>query len=132
MPVTFWDLLQHYCDDTGATEAAVQRKARLNHGTFIAWRARGVPALPKVEVVVALADTLRVDYEELVRALLVSAEYLPAGVARARAGDVSSAPLAARPGSSRGRRLRAEQDAAAQGSQEPGPQESGPQESGDA
>ncbi|GEP33486.1 hypothetical protein NSZ01_12540 [Nocardioides szechwanensis] len=122
MPVTFWDLLQHYCDDTGATEAAVQRKARLNHGTFTAWRARGVPALPKVDVVVALADTLRVDYEELVHALLVSAEYLPAGVARARAraGDLSTVPTAARPGSSRGRRLREEQDAAAtQGSQDP-------------
>lgn len=112
MPVTFWDLLQDYCDDTGATEAAVQRKARLNHGTFTAWRARGVPALPKVDVVVALADTLRVDYEELVHALLVSAEYLPAEVARARV-DVADLPTAARRGSSRGRRLREEQDAAA-------------------
>lgn len=112
MPVTFWDLLQDYCDDTGATEAAVQRKARLNHGTFTAWRARGVPALPKVDVVVALADTLRVDYEELVHALLVSAEYLPAEVARARV-EVSALPTAARRGSSRGRRLREEQDAAA-------------------
>jgi len=117
--VTFWELLQHYCDDTGATEAAVQRKARLNHGTFTAWRARGVPALPKVDVVVALADTLRVDYEELVHALLVSAEYLPAEVARARVSEDVSTPTAARPGSSRGRRLREAQDAAAQGSQDP-------------
>ncbi|MCD4532673.1 hypothetical protein LRP67_01035 [Nocardioides sp. cx-169] len=117
MPATFWELLQHYCDDTGATEAAVQRKARLNHGTFTAWRARGVPALPRVDVVVALADTLRVDYEDLVRALLVSAEYLPAEVARARASgpvsDRAEAPTAARAGTSRGRRLREEQDDAA-------------------
>lgn len=113
MSVTFWDLLHHYCDDTGATEAAVQRKAGLNHGTFTAWRARGVPALPRVDVVVALADTLRVDYEELVDALLVSAEYLPAAVARARAGEVAPVATAARRGSSRGRRLREEQDAAA-------------------
>jgi hypothetical protein len=119
VPVTFWDLLQHYCDDTGATEAAVQRKARLNHGTFTAWRARGVPALPRVDVLVALADTLRVDYEELVHALLVSAEYLPAEVARARA-DLPDAPMAARRGSSRGRRLREEQDTAAtEGSPDP-------------
>lgn len=129
MSATFWELLQHYCDDTGATEAAVQRKARLNHGTFTAWRARGVPALPKVDVVVALADTLKVDYEDLVRSLLVSAEYLPAGVARARAADLArddeqrSASLAARPGSSRGRRLRDEQDAAATG--HPGHPEAG-------
>ncbi|WP_134741119.1 hypothetical protein [Nocardioides sp. 503] len=115
MSTTFWELLQHYCDDTGATEAAVQRKAGLNHGTFTAWRARGVPALPKVEVVVALADALKVDYEDLVGALLVSAEYLPAHVARARADEAGGArrALAARPGVSRGRRLRDEQDDAA-------------------
>jgi hypothetical protein len=116
---TFWELLQHYCDDTGATEAAVQRKAGLNHGTFTAWRARGVPALPKVDVVVALADALKVDYEDLVHALLVSAEYLPGAVARRRVGELAGPrgadrpALAARPGTSRGRRLRDEQDAAA-------------------
>jgi hypothetical protein len=124
--VTFWDLVQHYCDDTGATEAAVQRKAGLNHGTFTAWRARGVPALPKLDVVLALADTLRVDYEDLVRSLLVSADYLPEDAARTRARDLAggdrarSGLVAARRGSSRGRRLREEQDAAAtEGSQEP-------------
>ncbi|WP_193606722.1 hypothetical protein [Nocardioides lijunqiniae] len=115
MSTTFWELVESYCDDTGATEAAVQRKAGLNHGTFTAWRARGVPALPKVDVVVALADALKVDYEDLVRALLVSAEYLPAQVARARADGLAAdrPALAARSGRSRGRRLREEQDAAA-------------------
>ncbi|WP_193611158.1 hypothetical protein [Nocardioides lijunqiniae] len=115
MSTTFWELVESYCDDTGATEAAVQRRAGLNHGTFTAWRARGVPALPKVDVVVALADALKVDYEDLVRALLVSAEYLPAQVARARADGLAAdrPALAARSGRSRGRRLREEQDAAA-------------------
>lgn len=126
--VTFWDLLKRYCDDTGATESAVLRKADISHGTFTAWRNRGVPALPRVDVSLALADALKVPYEELVRALLVSAGHLPEVAARALAEELridhaahSHAAREDKTGApSRGQRRRRGLDSLGEENQDPG------------
>lgn len=81
--MSLWTLVANYCDETGATEAAVMRKAGLNKGTFSAWRARGVPALPHRAHVIGLAEALRVDYETVIMAILHDAKYLPESAARA-------------------------------------------------
>lgn len=82
MPVTIWDLITAYRDETGATEAWIMRKAGLNKGAFTAWRKRGVPVLPERPVLFALAETLRVDYETVVLAMLHAGKYLPEEEAR--------------------------------------------------
>lgn len=73
--MTIWELIQQYCDDTGATEAAVQRKALLNKGTFSAWRRRGVPALPTHAQILGLAHALKTPYETVLEALIESTNY---------------------------------------------------------
>lgn len=83
--MSFWDLLQAYRDETGASEAWVMRRAGLNKGAFTAWRARGIPALPDHDQLVALSDVLRVDYTVLLEAVLRDTNYLPEQVARQQA-----------------------------------------------
>lgn len=73
---SLWDLVEHYCNDTGATEAAILRKADLNKGTFAAWRKRGIPTLPARDQLVRLAAVLKVDYETLLVAVLHDVGYL--------------------------------------------------------
>lgn len=75
--VSMWKLIQTYCDDTGATEASILRRAGLNKGTFSAWRARGVPELPGRDQIMALADAIKVDYATLLEGILYDAQYLP-------------------------------------------------------
>lgn len=82
MPMSIWVLIQDYIDQTGATEASIQRRAGLNKGTFTAWRARGVPALPAREHLIGLADALHVDYETALSAILHDCSYLPEQAAR--------------------------------------------------
>ena len=77
MGMSFWDLLQAYRDDSGASVAWVMRRAGLNSGTFSAWRARGIPALPKREHLEALAGVLRVEYATLLEAVLRDIGYAP-------------------------------------------------------
>lgn len=81
--MSIWKLLQDYIDETGATEASVLRRADLNKGTFTAWRARGVPTLPSQWQLVGLANALHRPYEEVLRAVLHDAKYLPDEVATA-------------------------------------------------
>lgn len=82
MPVTIWDLITAYRDETGATEAWIMRKAGLNKGAFTAWRKRGVPVLPDRPTLFRLAETLRADYETVVMAMLHAGKYLPESIAR--------------------------------------------------
>lgn len=77
MSRTFWQMLQDYLDDTGATEASVMRRAGLNKGAFAAWRRRGIPALPEPGQLVRLARAVKVDYEELLNAILHETGHLP-------------------------------------------------------
>lgn len=74
---TFWRMLQDYLDDTGATEASVMRRAGLNKGAFAAWRRRGIPALPGPTEMVRLARALKVDYEDLLQAILHETGHMP-------------------------------------------------------
>lgn len=83
--VTFWDLVQAYRDETGASEAWIMRRAGLNKGAFSAWRARGIPRLPDHDHLVALSEVLRVDYETLLDTILRDTNYLPEWVAREQA-----------------------------------------------
>lgn len=70
MAMDFWQLLAQFRDETGASEAWVLRKAAMNHGTFSAWRKRGIPMLPEPEDLDRLADTLKVDFDVLVDSML--------------------------------------------------------------
>jgi hypothetical protein len=81
MSRTFWQMLQDYLDDTGATEASVMRRAGLNKGAFAAWRRRGIPALPEPGQLVRLARAIKVDYDELLTAILHETGHLPASTA---------------------------------------------------
>lgn len=81
--MSFWALVQDYCDKHDVTEAWLMRRAGLNKGAFTAWRARGVPGLPTHAQVVGLAGALGVDYGELLNALLHESRYLPERAARA-------------------------------------------------
>lgn len=82
MLMSLWDLIQRYVDETGATEAAIMRRANLNKGTFTAWRARGVPSLPSRGNMLDLAEALKVDYETVLNAVLYETAYLPEARAR--------------------------------------------------
>lgn len=94
MTMSFWDLVQKYVDETGATEASIMRRARLNKGTFTAWRARGVPSLPSRGQMLRLADAMRVDYETVLMAVLHDTKYLPEDAARAEQERIYAAELA--------------------------------------
>lgn len=77
MAVSFWDLVQRYRDESGASEAWIMRRAGLNKGTFTAWRQRGIPSLPERSQLQALADALRVDYAVLLDTILRDTGYAP-------------------------------------------------------
>lgn len=78
---TFWDLLQRVKDETGTSEAWVLKQADLNHGTFSAWRKRGIPVLPPRRNLLLMAHAMRVDYEHLIDVILHDTGYLPGSVA---------------------------------------------------
>lgn len=80
--MSLWTLVQNYCDNTGAKEAAVMRRAGLNKGAFAAWRQRGIPSLPSRRDVLGLAAALQTDYETVLTAILHDTKYLPESVAR--------------------------------------------------
>lgn len=79
--MSLWTLIQKYCDDTGAKEAAVMRRAGLNKGAFAAWRQRGIPSLPTRRDVLGLAAALHTDYETVLTAILHDTKYLPESAA---------------------------------------------------
>lgn len=149
MAMSFWDMVATYRDSSGASEAWIMRRAGLNKGAFSAWRKRGIPALPPRADLVRLAEVLRVDYEQMVIAMLHDAEYLPEEAARARGLEIErrlseidtiparklegipgwragagnpegrELPKAARRAPSTGRSLRREMDAAGEENQDP-------------
>jgi len=75
MTMGFWDLVQRYRDDSGASEAWIMRKAGLNKGAFTAWRKRGIPVLPEPDQVAGLARALRVSQQEVVDSILETTQF---------------------------------------------------------
>lgn len=77
----FWELIRNHCDETGATEAWIMRRAGLSTKTFTAWRVRGIPTLPKQSQILGLAEALRRPYDDVLQAILVSTGYVPEAAA---------------------------------------------------
>lgn len=91
MSMSFWTLLNDFCDQQDRTEAWVLRRAVLGKGTFSAWRARGIPALPEHSAIVGLADAMNLSYWDVLEAVLHDTLYLPEINARAVQGTNSEA-----------------------------------------
>lgn len=72
----FWELLQTVIDDRDTTEAKILKRAGLGKGTFSAWRARGIPTLPRKEQILSLAEAMRIPPGEVVAAILVTAGFV--------------------------------------------------------